>query len=352
MRRILLATVGVTLLLLPGLGVASADRATDGGGQGDPEIGFVLPALVTVAYGPSANFAMSSDAHVQAGEVHHGELVALFGDVVIDGTVTGEVVVIMGSLRVNGTIESDVISVLSETTLTENARIEGELVNIGWSIDRAHGSVVEDGIINVSFMNLIPFSGEGGGWSAILWVIFIIKLALLTILFMGILLVSTLAPRRVSVIAAAIPMRWGWSILAGLLTMALFVITSCILAFSLIGLPLAIVLWLAMQVTKWLGIASIFYLVGQTIGRNVFHRELPHLSCVLGGFLIYCLVSFIPFFGWILTPILHIVAVGMVILTKFGAEEPWGHSRIVEPRSAPPAGGGTPPPQPTPPAES
>ena len=351
MRRTLLATVGVTLLLLPGAGIASADRNPDGGGPG-LEIGSVLPALLTVVYGPSANFAMSSDAHVQAGEVHHGELVALFGDVVIDGTVTGEVVVIMGSLRVNGTIERDVVSVMSETTLTENARIEGELINVGWSVDRAHGSVVERGIVNVNFMSLVPFAGEGG-WSGLVRILYLIKLAKLAALFVVVLIVSALVPRRVSVIAAAIPVRWGWSILAGLLAWALFVVGCFILAVTVIGIPLAFALGFAMLMTKWLGLASIFFLVGQTIGRNVFHRELPHLSCVLGGYLAYAVICIIPFVGFILTLGLNIVGVGMVILTKFGAEEPWGHGRVVEPRPAPPAGGAaTPPPQPTPPATS
>ena len=349
MKRTLLAIAGAALLLLPGAVNASADRSTDGDSPGI-EFGSVLPTLLATVYGPSANFAMSSDAHVKEGDVHHGELVALFGDVVIDGTVTGEVVVIMGSLRVNGTIESDAVSVLSKTTLTENARIEGELVNVGWSVDRANGSVVEGGIVNVNFMSLIPFSGDGG-WSGLVRILYLIKLAKLAALFVVVLLVSALVPRRVSIIAAAIPVRWGWSILAGLLAWALFVVGCCILAVTLIGIPLAIALGFAMLITKWLGLASIFFLVGQTMGRNVLHRELPHLSCVLGGFLAYALLCIIPFVGTILTLGLNIVGVGMVILTKFGAEEPWGQGRIIDPRPAPPpAGAATPPPEPNPPA--
>ncbi len=314
-------------------------------------IAAVVP-LMGAVHGPGPAFSMSADAHVPPGEVHHGELVAVFGDVVIEGTVTGEVVVIMGSLHVSGTVDNDVVSVLSRVTLTETARIDGEFVNVGWSVKRAAGSRIDGEIVNVNFMNLIPFAGEDGGWPALLRVLYLIKLAKLAALFVVVLLVAALVPRRVSIVAAAIPARWGWSILVGLLTWALFVIACCVLAITLIGIPLAIALGFVMLITKWLGLAGIFFLAGQTIGRNVLHRDLPHISCVLGGFLAFALLCLIPFLGTILTLGLNVVGIGMVILTRFGAEEPWGRGRAVASPdseagiSVPP----TPPPSPSTPA--
>ena len=352
MRKTLLAIVGVTLLLLPGAGYASPERNTNGDSPGI-EAGSVLPAPLTAVYGPSANFAMSSDAHVKEGEVHHGELVALFGDVVIDGTVTGEVIVIMGSLRVNGTIESNVVSVLSETILTETARIEGELINLGWPLQRHEGSRITGELVNISFMNLVPFVDVDTEslLLALLKFFFLIKLALLAAGFVFTLITAALIPRRVAIIAEAMPRQWGWSILIGLLAWSLFFIASCIIAVTIIGLPLAGALGLAMWIVKWVGRTAIFFLVGQTIGRNVFRRELPHMSSILCGFLAYALLYMIPLVGGFVTLGLNIVGVGMVILTKFGAEEPWGRGHVVEPRPAPPAAGAaTPPSESTPPA--
>jgi hypothetical protein len=278
---------------------------------------------------------MLADIRVPKGRVHDNEIVAIFGDVVIEGTVTGEVVVILGSLQISGTVEGDVVSVLSRTTLAETAHVEGELVNVGWNLEHATGSRVDGQLVNVNFMSLVPFATEGEFWSFVFWLIFLIKLALLTVLFLGVLVVSAIAPRRVSLIAAAIPARWGWSILVGLLALALFVVTCCVLTFTIIGAPLAIALWFALQVTKWLGLAAIFYLVGQSIGRNLFRRELPHISCVLGGFVLFALLSLIPFFGLFLKLVLNVVAVGMVIVTRFGSEEPWGQGRVTVTGSAP-----------------
>jgi hypothetical protein len=313
-----------------------------------------LSMSVSHSDGIEPNFSLSSEAHVPAGYVHHGELVAVFGDVVIEGTVTGEVVVVLGSLQISGTVESDVVSVLSKTKLFETARVEGEMVNVGWSLDREPGSKVDGELVNVNFMSLIPFAGDGGGWTGLLRIIYLIRLAKLAALFVVVLLIAALLPRRVAVIGGAFPVRWAWSILVGLLAWAVFFIGCFILAVTLIGIPLVIALGFAMLVTKWLGFASIFFLVGQTLGRNLFRRELPHISCVLGGFIAYALLSLIPFVGWGLTLAMNVLAVGLVISTRFGSEEPWGKSSAPvagsapapEPAAGPPAPPSSPEPEP------
>jgi len=87
-----------------------------------------------------------------------------------------------------------------------------------------------------------------------------------------------------------------------------------------LGIPLALVLWYASKVMKWIGLAAIFYLMGQTMGRNLFKRDLPHLASVLGGFVLFAAASLIPILGWVLTMILSIMSLGIVLVTKFGAE--------------------------------
>ena len=89
-------------------------------------------AGTALATGAAPPVTMSADAFVPEGAVHHGELVAVFGDVRIEGTVTGEVVVVMGSLYISGTVESDVVSVLSPTTLTETS-VETSRLRSRWA---------------------------------------------------------------------------------------------------------------------------------------------------------------------------------------------------------------------------
>ena len=299
--------------------------------------------------GATQSVAVSSDSYVPAGEIHKGDLVTIMGDARVDGEVTGQVVVVLGRLEMNGTARDQVVSVLSDTVIGPEARIGGNLVNVGWLMKREHGSEVGGEVINVSFMQFVPFLDHGHGWTRLLWLFFVWKLIQLAGLFLMVLLVAALVPRRAAQIAAAFPEKWEWALLTGLLAYAGMVIACIILAITLIGIPLAIALGFAVKVTKWLGLASIMFLIGQTIGRNLFKRDLSHLACVMGGFVVYALLSLIPLFGWVFAIVLNMLAVGIALLTKFGADEPWGRGRSLPSPPRPDGRPGSPGP-PAPPA--
>ena len=283
--------------------------------------------------------SVAAEAHVPKGEVHQGDLVAIMGDVQVEGTVSGQIVVIMGSLELSGTAEGDVVSIMSRTKIHDTAEIGGQLVNIGGSLSRDAGSRVAGEIVDINFFRFIPFAGMAGGWSALLRLILIIKLIMLAALFLILLLVTALIPRRLSVMADAFPRRWGWALLVGLGAYTAVVIGCVVLAITLIGIPLAIALGFAMFVTKCVGLASILFLVGHTAGRNLFGRDLPHLASVLGGFFVYALLSLVPFFGSAFRLTINLLAVGIVLLTRFGAEP-------APPRGAQPALSAAPVPSP------
>lgn len=293
-----------------------------------------LPVPLIAGAAPSVS--VSGDQHVPEGKIHHGDLVTIMGDARIDGEVTGQVVVVLGRLEMNGTARGQVVSVLSDTIIGPNARIGGDLVNIGWLMKREHGSQVDGEVINVSFMQFVPFLDHGQGWTRLLWLFFVWKLIKLAGLFLMLLLISALVPRRVAQIATAFPEKWGWALLTGLLAYAGMVVACVILACTLIGIPLAIALGFAVKVIKWLGLAAILFLVGQTMGRNLFKRDLSHLACVMGGFVVYAVLSLIPLFGAAFTIVLNMLAVGIALLTKFGADESWGRAQpLPPPRQAP-----------------
>ncbi len=279
--------------------------------------GAVSVGPVTASVSPAVS--VSEDAYVPKGQVHEGDLVAIFGKVRVEGTVTGQVVVVLGSLDLSGEVQGDTVSVLTTTVIRETAHIEGQLVNVGGSLDQSPGSRIDGERVNVNFMRFIPFAGEGG-LSALLRAIFIFKLMLLALLFLFVLLATALVPRRLSVMAGEFPRRWGWALLVGLGTYVGVVVGGFILVCTIVGIPLALALLPAMWVTKILGLASIFYLIGNTAGRNLFHRELPHLASVLGGFVVYAVLALIPFFGFAFKIAMSFLAVGIVLLTRFGSE--------------------------------
>jgi hypothetical protein len=325
----------------------------------------VLPALILAAGLPmgaavaranvhidldhrgAANVSISDSAHVGPGQTHEGDIVSILGDVNVEGQVSGSVVVILGRLRVAGTVDGDVVSILTRARLEEGAVIEGEMVNIGGPLSRAPGVRVEGEMVNINVGQFIPLiRDEGLSALARLWLI--LKLTSLALLFLVVVLLAALVPRRLGVIAAAFPRRWGLALAIGLVAYAAFAVGFVILVMTILGIPLALALWVCMLGTKWIGLASIFLLIGQTAGRNLFGRELSHLAAILGGFAVYAILTLVPFFGLAFGLVLNVLSVGIALVSRYGSEEPW---RLGEPGSggAPPQSIHGAPPAPTPP---
>ena len=62
--------------------------------------------------------------------------------------------------------------------------------------------------------------------------------------------------------------------LYGLIAYIFSAVAIFILCITIIGIPVALALGFAMKVAKWMGYTSIFYLVGDRVGRNLFNKDL------------------------------------------------------------------------------
>jgi hypothetical protein len=266
--------------------------------------------------------SVAGETRIDKGQEHLGDVVSVLGKVRLDGRVAGTVVVVLGDLDLTGEVDGDVVSILSHTRVDDSARVSGCLVNVGWTVEgNVESRQVGGEIVNLNFMSLVPFAGKGGGIWGLVRFLIVVKLWLLTLLFLALLLVTGLVPRRLERIATAFPQRWGNALLAGLLACAGAVIGVAILVLTIIGIPLAVVLVCALMITKWLGLAAMLFLIGRTLGRNLFARDLPHVASVLGGFVVYAIACLLPLFGSVFSLAMSIMAVGIAILTRFGSEE-------------------------------
>jgi len=274
----------------------------------------------------NSNVTISDTIRVPKGVVHPDDIVVIFGEVQVEGEVTGDVVVILGRADISGKVGGDVVGILTAMHITDDADIGGEMVSIGGPMSKATGARIGGETVNLNFLDLVPFLRHGFSWSAMLWICFLIKLAKLAGLFLVVLLITAIVPRRLSLIADAFPKRWGTAILAGLLGYCATVVLCVVLACTIIGIPLAIALGLAAKLIKWIGLASILFLLGQRIGRNVWKRDLSHFASVLGGFAVYAVIYLIPILGAFFAGAMSVLALGISILTRFGSDEPWRKS--------------------------
>ena len=320
MNRLLVAATGLVALvaIAPALALAAPLPALSAPGIGTVPLGIAA----TVSVDPTVG--VSEDSYVPAGQVHEGDLVSVMGHVRIDGEVTGSVVVVFGDVEVSGHVGEDLVSVMSRSHLAETAKVDGQFVNVGWTPLRDHGSSIAGEVVNVNFMNLVPFAGHGGGIRGLIRFLLIWHLIKLTFLFIVLLVITALLPRRLEAMAAAFPTRWGWSFLVGLLTYAGVLVGAIFLAVTIIGIPLALMLWFVAKLLKWVGLAAIFYLMGQSMGRNMFKRELPHMASVLAGFVLFAVMSLVPLLGWLFGMVLSILALGLALVTRFGSDPATG----------------------------
>jgi hypothetical protein len=220
--------------------------------------------------------------------VRFGRAVTVARDEVIEG----DVVVIGASADIEGEVLQEVTVVGGSLTLGPNAIVRRDVTVVGGSLNRSPTARIYGKVDEVDmgaqgsprfgrwFGFWRPFSGVGGMVGTLLRV---------TLLLLGALAVVAMGRRYVDVIAdraATEPLRAG---LAGLLAEVLFVpllvVTVIVLAVSIIGIPLlllvpfAIVLLFVIMLVGFTGVASH---VGRIVARRFGIAHGPYTSVALG----------------------------------------------------------------------
>lgn len=228
---------------------------------------------------------IGDDVTVARGEVIEGDVVAVFGNARIDGEVNGELTVVMGNadLGPESVVRDDVTVVGGRLNRAPGARIEGSVENVAVGPDRWRGAGFPGRLRDTIFGRV------GGLAGTLLRVAFVALLALVVVAF-GRPSVERIADR-----ASADPLRAG---LAGFLGQLLFVpvllMTVVVLAVSIVGIPLlllipfAILLVLLAGLVGFTGVASY---VGSVLNARFGWAERGPYATVLLGVVAIALVT-------------------------------------------------------------
>jgi hypothetical protein len=167
-----------------------------------------------------------------------------------DERVTGAVVAVAGSITVNGRVLQDVVAVAGNVHLGRHAEVRGDVVVVGGTVEQDPGAVVHGKVSEVAFSipgvrirpgfhfpNLPGF--DSGQWRAIRLFASLLRMALFALLAVLVLLLAPTAAGRVQYAIATQPWK---SALVGLLAQLFFVpvlvLVVVVLAVSIIGIPL------------------------------------------------------------------------------------------------------------------
>jgi hypothetical protein len=235
-------------------------------------------------------------ASPQPNESHDGDLVRIGGSINVGRgeIVDGDAVAIGGSANIDGEVTRDVVVIGGSLNLGPNAVVRRDVAVVGGSLERATGSQVYGKVSNVGFGPQFPFRRRlelglphrtpllrrGGLLGTLLRV---------TLLILGAFVVVVLGRRFVEAIgdrAATDPLRSG---LAGLATEILFVplliITVIVLAVSIIGIPLLILVPFGIVlavILMFVGFTGIAYQVGRFLSDRLGIKRGPYADVALG----------------------------------------------------------------------
>lgn len=242
---------------------------------------------------------ISGDVAVERGQVVDGIFVA-HGDVRIAGRVDGDVAVASGDVRVTGVVDGDLTAFSGTARLLPGAVVTGDLAYGDEQPVVARRATVEGDVSkqNISdALDIAPIVSAFAFWLA----------TAISGLVLGLLLLL-LAPRAADAAFAQAQTRFGTVIGLGFAVLFGLPILGIVAAVTLVGLPLAIGVFLA-----WLPLASVAFVTsGWAIGRAIVKPPTSRYLAFLAGFAILQLTTLIPVIGGVAWLAAVIVGFGML----------------------------------------
>jgi hypothetical protein len=225
----------------------------------------------------------------------HGDAVRFRDDMIVgeDEEVLGNVVVVFGDALISGRVDGDVVVVFGDLRLDETAEVTGEIVTVLGRFDRAEeatvGSVV---VVDPRAFDLGPGDIVSG------WAAFLIRQGFFLVTLLLVLGVVAITPRpRFANVQRALHERSGYAFGLGLVVTligyAALVLVGAVLVLTVIGIPLALLLILAVALLSLVAIGAASVPVGSALLRaRPSDPDRPFLEIVVGMCVLH-LVSFL-----------------------------------------------------------
>jgi hypothetical protein len=261
----------------------------------------------------------------------HGDRVRVFGDVAVNEgeRVGGAAVAVMGSVRIDGEVDQDVVAVLGSVELGPRAVVRGDVVTVGGRLHRASTAQVGGAVTEVALggpgmrVNVAPWFGGFDGFGPITRLMgSTFRLGLLALLACVALVIARRPVEGSAVRVADNPIK---ATLVGIAAWVLFAplmfAIALVLAISIVGIPLLLLLpfaVLALLLMALVGFSGTAFAVGQWTRRRLGMGTVPAAADVCLGILVIMmpllLGRVLALAGWPLNPIVFLlVAIGLSV---------------------------------------
>ncbi len=308
--------------------------------KGDLHVGdrhVAIDDSLTVRRESGGSIDVGPGIHIETDE---SSIVRMFSDVTVDTLeqVDGSVVALFGDVIVNGRVTEDAVAVLGSVRLAPGAVVEGDAVAIGGALDQPSSAKVNGESVSLTFFPVMPGLPPLRALSLMLLVLWVVAMVLGAVL-------AIIVPARIHRVAETIAERTGWSLLLGFFLPPLATIAAVLLAITVIGVPIALLLPVMYMLILWAGLIGAGHLIGSRFTGRAVGEGNPFLSVLLGSVVVTVLFGagamlagppsglgtlgiVLPALGLLFATALAVVGSGAVLLSGFGSP----------PRASPAAG--------------
>jgi hypothetical protein len=247
----------------------------------------ILAALVTAApaHAGDDQIVITGDVVIERGQTLD-DVIVVNGNVRVLGRVTGDLVAVSAPIRLNGPVEGDVVALSDPIVIGPGGRIEGDLTYADEKpVITVPGAVQGD-------TEKVDFGDVSGPFRA-----FAARLALWLAMTVSSLLLGLallwLAPRALEAAREMARTRTGATIGIGLAAFFGLPALAVVLFITLVGIPLAIAVLLALLPVYAIGYTTSAWLLGRAIVGPPRGRVLAFLA----GWAILRVIALIPVVG-------------------------------------------------------
>jgi hypothetical protein len=271
-----------------------------------PAVAFAAP---TAAHDGDAIVVVSGDVTVPRGETVDGVYIAS-GDLNLAGRVDGDVVLASGNATVSGRIDGDLVTFGGQARLLPRAYVSGD-VRYGDEHPLVSGSAIVRGDVTKEdwgdSVDFLPFLG-----AFVFWLAVGISMAILGLLLL------LIAPRAADAVERRSRERIGPVIAIGFAIGICLPIAAAIALVTLVGIPLAFLIGLAM-----LPLGALAYLAAAyALGRRVVTEPRSQFWAFLAGLAILRAAALVPFLGFLVGLAAAIFGLGLIGAAIGAAREP------------------------------
>ncbi|HEX9602571.1 MAG TPA: hypothetical protein VF973_02390, partial [Myxococcales bacterium] len=247
------------------------------------------------------------------------------GDLVVPaGTVLqGDVVNVGGSIELepNSVVQGDAVSILGSTVIDQGAVVLGDTAAILGEVEVQRGGQVMGEHVQIGLGKLFRSSRRHSILSSLGPFGFFPTLALFAVVYLIGLLALRLWPERVRQVGHAMFEQPLKSFLVGFLCWLLLLPLGLLLLISVIGIPLVPLLPVMIFLAITLGVSSLALRLGEALPAGPGQRFVPPAALGM-GIVVLLLLAFVPWLGVPLLALLQFFALGAAVSSRLGRTLP------------------------------